>query len=200
MVSPQNGDTWGGPPPLPLATPLYWTTAHFSLYWLRAWRNPYLLRVSSDPMLLRISPNSCPLNLLLVQSHQAEIIIVKRLIQRRNNVTRVRVKPNQAIRVIVKTTPLPSQPRYHLMTYIMRKDCEPEENFYEYWCPMLHCKSTVNGHIFVTLVTNIIFDLQLEYLVVLKVFIIVAYICLDCTVVVYCYCTSLKFSTKLNCW
>ena len=31
-------------------------------------------------------------NLLLVQSHQAEIIIVKRLIQGRNNVTRVRVE------------------------------------------------------------------------------------------------------------
>ena len=33
-----------------------------------------------------------PLNLLLVRSHQAEIIIVKRLIQLRNNVTRVRVE------------------------------------------------------------------------------------------------------------
>ena len=37
--------------------------------------------------------NSYPLNLLLVRSHQAEIIIVKRLIQGRNNVTRVRVEP-----------------------------------------------------------------------------------------------------------
>ena len=35
----------------------------------------------------------CPLNLLLVRSHQAEIIIVKRLIQGRNNVSRVRVEP-----------------------------------------------------------------------------------------------------------
>ena len=49
--------------------------------------------VSDDPMFLWISSNSCPLNLLLVRSHRAEIIIVKRLIQRRNNVTRVRVKP-----------------------------------------------------------------------------------------------------------
>ena len=40
-----------------------------------------------------ISSNSCPLHLLLVRSHQAEIIIVKRLIQGRNNVTRVRVEP-----------------------------------------------------------------------------------------------------------
>ena len=31
--------------------------------------------------------------LLLVRSHQAEIIIIKRLIQGRNNVTRVRVEP-----------------------------------------------------------------------------------------------------------
>ena len=37
--------------------------------------------------------NSCPLNLLLVQSLQAEIIIVKRLIQGHNNVTRVQVEP-----------------------------------------------------------------------------------------------------------
>ena len=44
-------------------------------------------------MSLRISSNSCPLDLLLVRSHQGEIIIVKRLIQGRNNVTRVRVEP-----------------------------------------------------------------------------------------------------------
>ena len=48
--------------------------------------------VSVDPMILWISSNSCPLNLLLVRSHQAEIIIVMRLIQGRNNVTRVRVE------------------------------------------------------------------------------------------------------------
>ena len=36
--------------------------------------------------------NSCPLNLLLVQSLQAEIIIVKHLIQGHNNVTRVQVE------------------------------------------------------------------------------------------------------------
>ena len=36
--------------------------------------------------------SSSHVNLLLVQSHQAEIIIVKRLIQGRNNVTRVRVE------------------------------------------------------------------------------------------------------------
>ena len=35
------------------------------------------LGVSDDPMFLWISSSSCPLNLLLVQSHQAEIIIVK---------------------------------------------------------------------------------------------------------------------------
>ena len=51
------------------------------------------LEVSDDPMFLWISSNSCPLNLLLVWSHQAEIIIVKCLIQGRNNVTRVRVEP-----------------------------------------------------------------------------------------------------------
>ena len=43
-------------------------------------------------MILLISSNSCPLNLLLVRSHQAETIIVKRLIRGHNNVTRVRVE------------------------------------------------------------------------------------------------------------
>ena len=51
------------------------------------------LGVSDDPMFLWISSNSCPLNLLLVRSHQAEIIVVKRLIQGCNNVTRVGVEP-----------------------------------------------------------------------------------------------------------
>ena len=51
------------------------------------------LGVSDDPTFLWISSNSCPLNLLVVRSHQAEIIVVKRLIQERNNVTRVRVEP-----------------------------------------------------------------------------------------------------------
>ena len=51
------------------------------------------LGISDDPMFLWISSNSCPLNLLLVRSHQAEIIIVKRLTQGRNSVTRVLVEP-----------------------------------------------------------------------------------------------------------
>ena len=51
------------------------------------------LGVSDDPMFLWISSNSLPLNLLLVRSHQAEIIIVKRFIQGRNGVTRVQVEP-----------------------------------------------------------------------------------------------------------
>ena len=48
--------------------------------------------VSDDPMFLWISSYSCPLNLLLGRSHEAEIIIVKRLIQGRSNVTGVRVE------------------------------------------------------------------------------------------------------------
>ena len=54
------------------------------------------LGVSSDPMFLWISSNSCPLNSVLIRSHQTEIIIVKRLIQGRNNVTRVRVEPRSS--------------------------------------------------------------------------------------------------------
>ena len=48
-----------------------------------------------------VSLNSCILNFLLVWSHQAEIVIVKRLKQKRNNVTRVLVEPksyNQSCR------------------------------------------------------------------------------------------------------
>ena len=48
------------------------------------------LGASSDPMFPWILSNSCPLNLLRVRSHQAKTFIVKRLIQVRNNVTRVR--------------------------------------------------------------------------------------------------------------
>ena len=44
-------------------------------------------------MSLWISSNSSSLNLLHVRSHQEEIIILKRLIHGRNNVTRVRVEP-----------------------------------------------------------------------------------------------------------
>ena len=44
-------------------------------------------------MFLWIFLNSCPLNLLLIWSRLAQIIIVKRLIQGRDNVTRVRVAP-----------------------------------------------------------------------------------------------------------
>ena len=51
------------------------------------------LGVSDDPIFLWISSNSCPVNLLLVRSHQAEIIIVKRLIQGHNNVTSMWVEP-----------------------------------------------------------------------------------------------------------
>ena len=51
------------------------------------------LGVSKNSMLRWFSSNFCPLNLLLVRSHQAEVIIVKPLIQERNNVTRVLIEP-----------------------------------------------------------------------------------------------------------
>ena len=69
------------------------------------------LGVSDDPMFLSIFSNSCPLNLLLVRSHPAEIIIVKkRLIQGLNNVTRVRIELTPFDQVVVRTTPLPIRP------------------------------------------------------------------------------------------
>ena len=43
-------------------------------------------------LFLRIFSNSCPLNMLLVRSHQAKTIIVKRLFQEQNNVTRRRIE------------------------------------------------------------------------------------------------------------
>ena len=61
-------------------------------------------------MLLWISSNSCSLILLLVRSHQAEIIIVKRLIQGRNNVTRVRAEPKSYKQNCRKNDPSPSRP------------------------------------------------------------------------------------------
>ena len=51
------------------------------------------LGVSNNPMFPWISSNCCPLNLLLVRNHHAEIIIVKRFIEGCNNVSRVRVEP-----------------------------------------------------------------------------------------------------------
>ena len=68
---------------------------------------------------LWISSNSCPLNFLLVLSHQAEITIVKRLIQGRNNVTRVRVESrscDQGRRK--KMTSLQSRPRCLLAVHL----------------------------------------------------------------------------------
>ena len=44
-------------------------------------------------MFLEISWHSSPLNLLVFRSRQAKIIVVKRLIQGRNYVTKVRVEP-----------------------------------------------------------------------------------------------------------
>ena len=65
-------------------------------------------------MFVWISSNFCPLNLLLVRNHQASRIIVKRLVHRRNNVTRVGLNPDHSIRV-VETTPLRIRPRYQLL-------------------------------------------------------------------------------------
>ena len=52
------------------------------------WDNKLLVNIQFPV----ISSNSCPLNLMLVRSHQAEVIILKRFIQECNNVTRVHVE------------------------------------------------------------------------------------------------------------
>ena len=67
---------------------------HFSLQWLlRGWRNLHPLKSFQWSKVPVNFVEFLSLNLLLVRSHQAEIIIVKRLIQGRNNVTRVGVEP-----------------------------------------------------------------------------------------------------------
>ena len=90
-------DLWFGPPPqskiqatpMLIVPPSWWPCSdYFMIGGVHT-----CLEVSDDTMFRWISSNSCLLNLLLVQSHQAEIIIVKRLIQGRNSVTRVRVEP-----------------------------------------------------------------------------------------------------------
>ena len=70
----------------------YWTICTLFIAMTTSWLEESCLGVSNDPMLQWISSNSCPLNVLLVRSHRAEMNIVKRLIQRRNYVIRVRVK------------------------------------------------------------------------------------------------------------
>ena len=62
------------------------------------WTNPHSLRSWPFSKFSGWRMNSSHVNLLLVRSHQAEIIIVKRLIQGRNNVTRVRVEPQSCNR------------------------------------------------------------------------------------------------------
>ena len=57
------------------------------------WMNPHSLRSWPFSKFSGWPMTSSHINLLLVQSHQAEVIIIKRLIQGRNNVTRVRVEP-----------------------------------------------------------------------------------------------------------
>ena len=57
-------------------------------------------------MSLWISSNFWPLNLLLVQSRQADITITKRFIQGRNNVPELELSQDHVIRVVDKTTPL----------------------------------------------------------------------------------------------
>ena len=54
-------------------------------------------------MFLWLSSNSCPVNFLLVQSHQAEIIIVNSLIQGPTTRPGWGLNPDHVIKVVVKT-------------------------------------------------------------------------------------------------
>ena len=77
----------------------------------------FCLGVSSDPMFLWVSLNSRPLNLLLVQSHQAEIIMVKRLIQARNIVSRLRVEPKSFDHGCRKNDAFTLSPMMHFLQF-----------------------------------------------------------------------------------
>ena len=72
------------------------------------------LEIYKDLMFLWISSNSSPLNLLLVRSHQAKIIIVKRLIQEHNNVTRVWVESRSFDQDCRKKDTFTHSPHYQL--------------------------------------------------------------------------------------
>ena len=70
-------------------------------------------------MFLRISLNSCPQNLLLVRSHQAEIInYCKASYPRMQQHDQDELNPDHLIGVIKKTTPLPIRPRCRHATKI----------------------------------------------------------------------------------
>ena len=96
---------------------------HFSssglCFRVRACRPVY----NSDPMFLWISLNSCPVNLLLVRSHRAEKIIVKRFIQGCNNVTRVRVEPRSCNQSYPKNDAFTRCPRFRLFELVHKKAC-----------------------------------------------------------------------------
>ena len=87
------------------------------------------LRVFNNPMFLLVSSHSYPLNLLLVRSHQPDIIIVKHFIQGNNNVTRVLVEPDHAIGVVVKSMPLLFQPPCRLLCHYYRLSSSDFDKF-----------------------------------------------------------------------
>ena len=68
-------------------------TFHCNDYFVLGGVRTYFLGVSSNPMFRWIFLNSWLLSLLLVRIHQAEMIILKHIIQECNNVTRVLVEP-----------------------------------------------------------------------------------------------------------
>ena len=80
-----------------------------------------------------ISSNTCPLNLLLVRSYQAEIISVKRLNLGLNNETRVRVEPRSwsCDHGCRKNDAFPSWPHHRLLPDMLQSTSLeiPSKNF-----------------------------------------------------------------------
>ena len=72
-------------------------SSHFSLLCFVFGGVRFCLTVSSGPMFLWIPLNFCPMNLLLVRSHQAEINHRIASIQRRNDMARVGVEPRSGV-------------------------------------------------------------------------------------------------------
>ena len=122
------------------------------------------LEVSDDPMFLWISSNSFPLNLLLVWSHQAEISVLSK---DATTWPGCGLNPNHSIRVVVRTTPLPIQPRCRLTHVFLPMSCIRPT----YPCIRPRCRPTrlTHGLLFIACIqfnacTMHVYSIQCKYM------------------------------------
>ena len=106
------------------------------------------LGISTDLMFLCVYSNSCPLNLLLVRSHHATIIIIKRLIQGCNNVTTALIEPRSCDQLVVTKTPLPVTLLYMFKSLLVSAKTSSKLNFktcnlFSLQIPRLHANNCI---------------------------------------------------------